>query len=101
MLISKSPQGNIVERILRDKDGRLVLATFCVYEIDGRIKARLVNAVFLEEAPAIENKVLTLSGFSSKIASTFLDFIQKAIVSPYFNNNLLYFSGSKPRAPTK
>ncbi len=93
---------NIIEKIIRDADGRLVRATFAVYENGGRIKARLLHAVFLDESVTIEsNRILSLGGFVplQTISSGILPFAK--IVSPYFSNNLLYSLGSKPRAPTR
>jgi hypothetical protein len=96
LVLSKS---NYVEKILHDKDGRLVRATFCVYENGGRIKARLVDVVYLDEYQGLDSKTSELFGFVAKqkienVCDSVFD-----IVSPYFSN-ILYFSGSKPRAPT-
>src|SRR4051812_42185052 len=97
MQLAKS---NFIEKILRDADGRLVRATFCVYENGGRIKARLVSTVFLEENLS-ENKILFLNGqvatpeISSEVSNS------HSITSPYFDSRLLHISGSKPRAPTQ
>lgn len=102
MFISKSPQKNIVERIFRDKEGRLVKATFYVYESGGHFKARLVKVEFIKEVLVLENKIFSLPGYVSQFPKyTEKISINGNIVSPYFNNNLLYFSGSKPRAPSK
>ena len=38
---------NIIEKVLRDKQGRLVRARFQVYEIAGRIKARLLDFTYI------------------------------------------------------
>lgn len=92
-------RSHTIEKILRDKNGQLIRATFRVYEDAGRIKARLLSAVVLEEAPALENKIFALPGFVSETASQYIELIQSVIVSPYFSN-ILYSSGSKPRAPT-
>ena len=98
MQIIQSKQ-NIVEKIFRDKNGRLVRAEFCVYENGGRIKAKLIDYVYIT-AGAISGKVLSLSGLpknkTSKVKTTFNGIVK----SPYFNKESLYFSGSKPRAPT-
>ncbi len=95
-----TPRGKFIEKIVRDANGRLVRATFCVYENGGRIKARLVSSVVIETDVFTSNFVPTLCGtiqkniFSTKISS------ESQISSPYFDLNLLYSSGSKPRAPT-
>lgn len=90
---------NFVEKIIRDKEGRLVRATFCVYENGGRIKAKLVEYVYIT-AGAISGKILSLAGLSKnkKIVSEII--FTGVTKSPYFNKESLYFSGSKPRAPT-
>lgn len=92
------PLGNYVERIIRDKNGQLVRATFCVYECNGHIKARLINAELVKEVLQNE-KVEILTGFVQKEYRNFIEYVG-ATVSPYFSLNTLYFSGSKPRAPT-
>jgi len=94
-----TPRGNLIEKVLRDKDGKLVRATFCVYEESGRFKARLLNFVYLDES--LENKeVLCL-----EVLKTNFDFqveknLDHKIISPYFDFNILSFLGSKPRAPS-
>ncbi len=94
-------KGNFIEKILRDSSGRLVRATFCVYQCGGRMKARLVGAVEIQEGLNIENKIYALSGLNTeKSIYTTLCF-DRNIVSPYFVSNILYSSGSKPRAPTE
>jgi hypothetical protein len=92
------PIGNYVEKILRDKNGQLVRATFCVYECAGSIKARLIKAELIDEVLS-NKKVAVLTGFVKKELHDFVQHIGN-IVSPYFSLNTLYFSGSKPRAPT-
>ena len=90
---------NIIEKIIRDGDGRLVRATFAVYESRGRIKARLLTAVFIDEYAEIGNAVLKLDGFSLPKVAQSDEIIYTKIVSPYFSNSF-YISGSQPRAPT-
>ena len=92
------PIGEYVERIVRDKNGQLVRAIFCVYECNGHIKARLINAEIIKEF--FENKkVVEIAGFVKEELQNFIEFVS-ATVSPYFTLNTLYTSGSKPRAPT-
>ena len=92
-------KANFIEKIVRDTNGRLLRATFCVYENGGHIKARLLSVVYVEES-AIENKTPLLS-FSSLGEEKHQEIIfENKTVSPYFNSNILYSSGSKPRAPT-
>ena len=91
-----SPRGNIVEKIVRDENGQLVRATFCVYEVGGRMQVRLLQAVLIRESAT----PLALKGFTlSKIAEPETVALH-GIVSPFTYSDLLYFSGSKPRAPT-
>ncbi len=89
-------KNQVIEKILRDKEGRLVRATFAVFEQNGRIKARLLHAVAIVEE-VVETLFLSAGFSSKKVYSKLLSY--EAIVSPYFNS-VLYFSGSKPRAPT-
>ena len=96
-----TPKGKFIEKIIRDKNGRLVRASFCVYECNGRARAHLLSAVLIDEHVAIANKVHSLASlvveksFGTKIV------FQGKIASPYFSSSLLYSSGSKPRAPTE
>ncbi len=100
MLLSTS-RGNLIEKILRNPDGRLVRATFCVYEYHGRAKARLVKVVFLDEAPVLGTQSFGLPGFVQVPAADFSEFVSTGpISSPYFNSNILYSLGTQPRAPT-
>ena len=90
-------KANLIERILHDKEGRLVRATFCVYENAGRIKARLVDFVYMNE---LKGKILTLSEFTKAKVTPMSDIGVRLVSSPYFNKETILFSGSKPRAPT-
>jgi len=94
-------RSNLIEKILCDKNGRLVRATFCVYECGGRMKAKLVDVVYLDQNVTIENKIPILSGFCGVKSFGAEIIFEKGIVSPYTDFNLLYSSGSKPRAPTQ
>ncbi|MDQ5969124.1 MAG: hypothetical protein QG579_281 [Patescibacteria group bacterium] len=94
------PIGNYVERIIRDKNGQLVRATFCVYECSGHIKARLVSAEYIKEDIIENSSTPVLAGFVERNTQNFIEYVGETI-SPYFNLNTLYFSGSKPRAPTQ
>jgi hypothetical protein len=86
-----------IERIIRDKNGKLVRATFCVYEIGGRIKARLVDFKFIEE---LSGKVFKLLTKASKSHSDIKNCFNLALKTHYSLLITLYFIGSKPRAPT-
>ncbi len=90
-------KNRIVERIFRDKEGRLVRARFSVYENAGRIKARLLDFTYIE---LLKSAVLKLTGFIKEKAEQFIAIFEKAFVTPFFNTNTLAFNGSKPRAPT-
>ena len=92
-------KGNTVEKILRDKNGRLVRATFYIYENAGRVKARLVDFVYLSEEFVKSTKVF-LAGFLKAQVSQFKNVINKLNVTSLISREILYFSGSKPRAPS-
>ena len=92
-------KGNTVEKIFRDKDGRLVRATFYVYENAGRVKARLVDFVYLTEE-VVKSATFFISGFAKAKAKNLINTIGRSVISPFLNFEILYFSGSKPRAPT-
>ncbi len=92
-------KNNIVEKVIRDKEGRLVRATFQVYENAGRIKARLVDFVYIEELKQFVGKVFALVGNIGK-KLTWSENSIKSFVLPFVTLENIYFSGSKPRAPT-
>ena len=99
MQITQS-KNQFVEKVLRDKEGRLVRATFCVYENGGRVKARLVSVVYFAEK-ALRSAVFALSGFVHKKVSPVLNFkklLRRRLRS--LTINVLYQNGSKPRAPS-
>lgn len=85
------------EKVIRDKEGRLVRATFYIYEIGGRIKARLVDFKYIGE---IAGKIATIFGIYKKESKTKEGETFTRTSSPFFSFGTLHFSGSKPRAPT-
>jgi len=91
-------KNNIVEKVIRDKQGRLVSARFYIYENAGRIKARLIDFTYIE---TLKGSVLNLSSFIKEKKVQLVQVFEKLFTSPYFNTNILAFNGSKPRAPTK
>ena len=92
-------KGNTIEKVLRDKEGRLVRATFYVYENAGRVKARLVDFVYITEEIIKSTKVF-LAGFLKTQVSNLDNVTDKLNVFSFINREILFFSGSKPRAPT-
>ena len=90
---------NTIEKVLRDKEGRLVRATFYVYENAGRVKARLVDFVYLTEEIIKSTKVF-LAGFLKAQVSNLDNVINKLNIISFINREILFVSGSKPRAPT-
>lgn len=99
MQIAKS-QGNIVEKVLRDKEGKLIRARFFVYENGGRIKARLLDFVYLAEQTLLNGANFLLSTVSKTKAIVSKLSVVNNYTSPFTILNIIYFSGSKPRAPT-
>jgi hypothetical protein len=93
MQIVKS-QSHIAERVLRDKEGKLVRARFYIYENAGRVKARLIDIVYIAE-----NVILKISGFVKKVSEKFSS-ISIQNQTPVLVPQTIYSSGSKPRAPT-
>ena len=93
-------QTNIVEKVIRDKQGRLVRAKFFIYESAGRVKARLIEFKYLEEALALAVGTFLLS-FYKQVKSNLEEFFAKRDLAfvPIKTDDLDY-SGSKPRAPT-
>lgn len=92
-------QSNIFERIFRVDDGRLLRATFCVYGSHGRLKARLVSVEYLDEKN-LTGENLKLSGSAQEKTFFVSEKKVRPIVSPYIFLNTIFYSGTKPRAPT-
>ncbi len=99
MNITRS-QGNIVEKVLRDKEGKLIRARFFVYENGGRIKARLLDFVYLAEQTLIQSANFLLSTLSKNKAIVTKFSSAKTYTTPFSILDVISFSGSKPRAPT-
>ena len=98
MQIVRSQQ-NIIEKVLRDKEGRLVRARFVVYENAGRVKARLIDVRYIDERDIENNSELLLVGIKKeKILS--IEFFGSNLVSYFLPQISIYSIGSKPRAPT-
>ncbi len=88
------------EKILRDKNGRLVRATFQVYENAGRVKAKLVSFVYIT-AGELSGSVSAILGLTKKAAESFVQKISFYNTDSFtFSLNNIFSLGSKPRAPT-
>lgn len=96
--ITKS-NGNIIEKVLRDKDGKLIRARFFVYENGGRIKARLLDFVYLTEQVLLSGAKFLLS-VASKTKAVVTKFFKFAHYSVFIIQYSIFNLGSKPRAPT-
>ena len=92
-------QGNIVEKVLRDKESKLIRARFFVYENGGRIKARLLDFVYvtINELPG---KVSALLGLVKEKIAKRISFSNFPLFTFNFQLLNIYSIGSKPRAPT-
>lgn len=90
-------QTNIVEKVLRDKEGRLVRARFQVYEVAGRVKARLVDFTYIE---TLTGAVIALAGFIKNTVIEIVNAFDKHFDVPQLTFQTIYTNGSKPRAPT-
>ncbi len=100
-MIITSPRGSVIEKIFKDASGRMVKALFYVYESEGRVKARLLEAIYLEEALCLEQGVWVLPApLLDSVSPLVLENLYFSIPSPYSLEELLYFVGAKPRAPT-
>ena len=90
---------DIIEKTLRDNSGRLVQARFYIYENAGRIKVRLIDFVYLSQE-VVKSAVFFITGFSKNQAKNLRDILCRIVSSPLLAFEILFFSGSKPRAPT-
>ena len=94
-----TPRAQLVEKLITSEEGVVFKAYFLVFEEEGRIKARLVRAV-----PVSKKKNEIVFALTGDIAThTPAEFVSEItsekIISPY--SSLLYFVGSKPRAPSR
>lgn len=96
--VTKS-NGNIVEKVLRDKEGKLIRARFFVYVDGGRIKARLLDFVYLAEQVLLQGANFLLS-VSSKTKAVFKKIFNVSLTPSTYTLDPILISGSKPRAPT-
>ena len=87
----------IVEKVLRDKEGRLVRASFQIYEVAGRVKARLIYFTYIE---TLKGAVLSLSNFIKPKIVQLGHSVSKLWTNPFVSFEILNLCGSKPRAPT-
>jgi len=92
-------KGNTIEKVIRDKDGKLICARFFVYENNGRIKARLLDFVYLAEQVLLSGVNFVLSGFS-KSKTIVKGFFNLSLTPNHYQLSTVYIIGSKPRAPT-
>ena len=103
MLIpSQYSQRGTFERVLRSKDGQLMRVCFEVYEVNGEIKGRIINAepIFSIERSGSENfaqSIYAISG-STKIISPYSWIIEKKITSPF--SEFEFLTSIKIRAPS-
>ncbi len=92
-----SSKSNIVEKVFRDKEGRLVRARFTVYENAGRIKARLLDFSYIE---TLKGTVASLVSFVKEKVKILVQVLEFSFETPTLAFQTIYTSGSKPRAPT-
>jgi len=95
--VTKS-QGNIVEKVLRDKEGKLIRARFFVYLEGSRVKARLLDFVYLTEQILLKGKELLLS-IASNTETAVSNFLKTLYTSKKYKLATVYVLGSKPRGP--
>jgi len=98
MQIINSQQNNVVEKVLRDKDGRLVRARFAVYLQAGRVKARLLSFTYIQTIKAAVHAVV---GTIKKEIEKILNFFDIDFPTPKLAFQKIHVNGSKPRAPTQ
>ncbi len=92
-------QGSIVEKVLRDKEGKLIRARFFVYENGGRIKARLLDFVYVAEQALLSSANFLLSAVT-KTKSIVSRVFVSSLEPRTYNLTTIFSLGSKPRAPT-
>jgi hypothetical protein len=92
------PRSQLIEKLITSAEGIVFKAFFLVYEEDGKVKARLVRAIPISKK--ISPVVFALAGdVQNSIAPiSIIKVKSEKIISPF--NSILYFAGSKPRAPS-
>jgi hypothetical protein len=100
MLIA--PRTKFVEKIITSPEGVDFKVLFLVYEEAGRLKAKVISAVPVNESSVKTETILALptsTQFKKAIDSVIQEVSEKIIPSPY--NSILYFNCTIPRAPAK
>lgn len=92
-------QGSIIEKTIKDSEGKLICARFFVYIQNGRIRARLLSFIYLKDQALLKSRVFFLS-ISSDVLSTIFSTLNLALYSINYCFTTVFFLGSKPRAPT-
>ncbi len=93
-----TPRAQVIEKMITSEEGIVFKAVFLVYEEAGKMKARLVRVTPV--AKKAQEIIFALTGDiqTSPAIEIVSEIAEKHIVSPY--SSVLYFTGSKPRAPT-
>ena len=93
-----TPRAQLVEKMITSPEGVVFKAIFLVYEEEGRVKARLVQAVPVSKKKHPIVFALTGDVAAAPVVEIVSEVVENQILSPYAS--LLYFAGTKPRAPT-
>ncbi len=93
-----TPRAQLIEKMITSAEGIVFKAVFLVYEEEGRMKARLVQAVPVSKKA--QPVVFALTGHVHMAPAPEVIIREQATeaISPY--TSFLYFVGSKPRAPS-
>jgi hypothetical protein len=90
-------QSDVIEKVFRDKQGRLIRARFAVYEAGGRIKARLLDWQLIE---ALVAPLMGLLGHTKRALTQVKTAVFSQLSTFNFSLSTIYFTGTKARAPT-
>lgn len=99
MLSLCQTKNQVFERVLRTKTGDFVLATFLVYEYQGRVKARLISAVPIENADTESYAIKALPAPILKTVYEKTLSFGEAILSPF--SDFAFLMSQPTRAPAR
>jgi|GEM_PF-7100045 hypothetical protein len=99
-MLAIQAQSRIVEKALKTRDGRLVLALFLVSEYQGRFNVKLLSVNPISADSKRDQSVAALPAPVEKAIFQIVRSIEaRSIASPYFNKEIL-LSSQPTRAPS-
>lgn len=95
-----APRAQLIEKLITSPEGIVFHATFLIFEEEGKIRARLISATPISKVKNTSPCVLALCGNVSIPSPYSYSSPLKATNYKLQITNSLYFTCSKPRAPS-